>query len=100
MKYPLYRMILKCISAILCNDVDLAERVESSTVNNEVPGNLQTDAYKDALDLAHCGPAWGLLIRSISLLDTSRLKIEAYHDRFEARKQPTNCRRSRRRNAP
>ena len=81
LKYPLYRMILMYF-AILCNDVDLAERVESSTVN-EVPGNLQTDAYKDALDSLIAARRGGF-DRSTSLLDTSRLKIEAYHDRFEA----------------
>ena len=81
LKYPLYRMILMYF-AILCNDVDLAERVESSTVN-QVPGNLQTDAYKDALD-SFIAARRGSFDRSISLVDKSRLKIEAYHDQFEA----------------
>ena len=81
LKYPLNRMIFMYF-ALLCNDVDLAERVENSTVT-QVPGTLQTDAYKDALD-SFIAARRGNFERQSPWWTRARLKIEAYHGRFEA----------------
>ena len=81
LRYGLNRMIFMYF-ALLCKDIDLAERVEKSPVA-QITESVQIDAYRDALD-SFIAASRGKFDDSISLLERSRSKIEDFHRQFEA----------------
>jgi hypothetical protein len=81
LRYGLNRMIFMYF-ALLCEDIDLAERVEKSPVA-QITESVQVDAYRDALD-SLIAARRGKFDNSISLLERSRSKIEEFHRQFEA----------------
>ena len=81
LKYPIYRMSFMYF-AIICNDIDLAERVDNSSVT-QIAGTTQTDAYREALN-SFIAAKRGMFADSISMLKQSLSNIETFHQQYEA----------------